>query len=123
MKKLQLPESQIQEVLYELINRLSIDRKTMMLSSGVWNLTARIADLRRKGVLVNSNPLVGVNKYGRQIDFVNYSISDKKSAVIIYERMKDNQRKKVCSNPFYDFGDCEVQDKQGCLSCEWFQNR
>ena len=123
MKKLALPESQMQEILYELINRLSIDRKTMMLSCGVWNLTARISNLRKKGLNIKSDEIKAVNKYGRDISFVHYRLEDKKEASAIYNEMKANQRPKVCSNPFYDFDNCEVKVKAGCLGCEWYETR
>lgn len=91
MKKIPLPESQMQEVLYELINRLYIDRRTMMLSCGVWNLTARISNLRDKGLNIKSDEMNASNKYGRKIEFVHYRLEDKKEAIVIYKEMKANQ--------------------------------
>lgn len=91
MKKVPIPESQMQEVLYELINRISIDRRTMMLSAGVWNLTAQISALRNKGLNIVSEEKNSTNKYGREITFVHYSLKDKKEAVKIYLQMKANQ--------------------------------
>ncbi len=40
------PTKQIEEVLYYLIKRHSINRKQMMLDTGILNVTARIANLR-----------------------------------------------------------------------------
>lgn len=91
MKKIPLPESQVQEVLYELINRLYIDRRTMMLSSGVWNLTARISNLRTMGCKIISNEVTATNKFNREIKFVQYSLEDKKEAVALYMKLKENQ--------------------------------
>lgn len=91
MKKIPLPESQVQEVLFELINRLYIDRRTMMLSSGVWNLTARISNLRQKGVKIISNEIKSKNKFNREIKFVQYSLENKKEAVETYLKLKSNQ--------------------------------
>ena len=91
MKKIALPESQIQEVFFELYNRLFIDRKTMMLSCGVWNLTARISDLRKIGFKIISNEVKSFNKYGREVTFVQYSLENKKEAVELYQKMKLNQ--------------------------------
>ena len=93
MRKLQLPESQTQEVLYELISRLFIDRKTMMLSSGVMNLTARISELRMRQLKIVSNEIVTLNKFGREIKYVQYSLEDKKAAVSVYIKMKETQSK------------------------------
>lgn len=91
MKKIPQPESQVQEVLYELINRFFIDRRTMMLSSGVWNLTARISNLRNMGLQINSNEIVSKNKFNREIKFVQYSLEDKKAGIALYLNLKDNQ--------------------------------
>lgn len=91
MKPIPKPESQVQEVLFELINRLFIDRRTMMLSSGVWNLTARISNLRNKGLKIVSNKVTAVNKFKREITFVQYSLEDKKEAVKAYMKLKENQ--------------------------------
>lgn len=91
MNKIQPPESQIQEVLFELINRIEIDRRTMMLHCGVWGLTARISDLRKLGLNIISNEIKSVNKFGREIKFVHYSLKNKKEACQIYDILKSNQ--------------------------------
>lgn len=88
MKKIELPSSQIQEVLYELINRISIDRKSMMLSADIMNLTARISDLRNKGLAIHSQPFTTINKYGREIVSVKYSLKNKKKAIELYKILK-----------------------------------
>lgn len=94
MKNLPLPESQLQEVLYELINRFTIDRRSMMLSANIWNLPARILDLRNHGVSIESNICTGTNKYGREIEYVTYSLINKAEARDIYLRLKENQSKR-----------------------------
>lgn len=63
----------------------------MMLSCGVWNLTARISDLRNKGFLIKSNIIVSANKFGREIKFVQYSLHNKKAAAELYLKMKEDQ--------------------------------
>jgi hypothetical protein len=87
MRKLQQPTSQIQEVLFELLQRLYIDRKTMIVSCGVHNLTARISNLRAKGVKIISVPIKVKNKFDRTVVFYQYRLADKKHAIDIYERM------------------------------------
>lgn len=91
MKAVPKPESQVQEVLYELINRLFIDRKTMMLSSNVLNLTANISVLRSKGLNIKTNNILSTNKYNREVTFARYSLQNKKEAVKIYLQLKENQ--------------------------------
>ena len=91
MKKIPSPESQIQEVLFELINRLFISRRIMMLSCGVLNLTAIISGLRNKGLKIASDQVKSTNKYGREATSVRYRLEDKKAAVKFYKKMKENQ--------------------------------
>lgn len=91
MKKIPLPESQIQEVLFELINRLFISRRIMMLSCGVLNLTAIISELRNKGFNIASDQVKSINKYGREASSVRYRLEDKKEAAKLYKQMKENQ--------------------------------
>lgn len=91
MKAIPQPESQVQEVLFELINRLFIDRKTMMLSCNVYNLTARISNLRSKGLQIVTNEVLSKNKYNREVKFAQYSLENKKEAVRVYLKMKEEQ--------------------------------
>lgn len=95
MKQLKAPESQIQEVLHELYNRLVIDRKTMMLSCNVLNLPDCIFRLRKKGVKIISNEVAVLNQFGREVKFVQYSLQNKGEAAKIYETLKANQSKTV----------------------------
>lgn len=91
MRKLPSPESQEQEVLFELYNRTFIDRRSMMLSAGVLNLTANISKLRMKGFAIASNKVTVENKFGREVSFVRYSLQDKKEASVKYLKMKEKQ--------------------------------
>jgi hypothetical protein len=84
MKKLPLPKSQTQEVLYELIMRLYIDRKTMMLSCSVLNLTSIISRLRYLGVKIKTEKIEVKNKFGRDVFFARYSLVNKKESKNIY---------------------------------------
>lgn len=89
--KLPLPESQIQEVLYELIHRPKIDRRTMMLHANIMNLPTRIFNLRDKGVQIESKEIESTNKYGRSISFVQYRLKNKSDAISTYYQLKENQ--------------------------------
>lgn len=93
-RKIDDPDSQIQEVLYELINRFTIDRKTMMLSCNVSNLTAQISHLRNKGVEILSDEIDFTNKYGRESTFMKYRLKSKSDAIKVYNHMKENQSKR-----------------------------
>lgn len=93
IKKLPQPTSQTLEVLYELINRFSIDRRSMMLSCNVANLTAQISRLRNKGVKIENEEITGTNKYGREYFFVRYKFKNREDqikAIEIYEELIKN---------------------------------
>ncbi len=85
-RKLNPPQCQVQEVLYELITRLQIDRRIMMLSCNIWNLPARILDLRKRGLIIKAETHKGFNKYKREVQYVTYSLSveEKKKAIEYY---------------------------------------
>ena len=93
MKRLPKPKSQLQEVLYELIYRFSIDRKTMMLLAEIHNLPARIFDLRKKGVQITTKTSEIQNRYGRTVITSMYLLNNKKNAVEIYKLLQTNQTK------------------------------
>lgn len=78
------PTSQNQEVLFELIKRVSIDRPYMMMTCHVFNLTARISNLRNMGVSIETITKVGKNKFGREVKYCRYCLRDKKKAIELY---------------------------------------
>lgn len=89
MRKLNPPQSQTQEVLFFLINRINIDRRQMMLSCGVLNLPQQIKRLRRRyGLAILLNEVTVENKFGREITFGEYVLQDKKKAAEIYRNMQ-----------------------------------
>ena len=61
----------------ELINNVAINRRDMMLKCGTWNLPARINDLRKKGVDIETKFYECRNIYGRVVKYSSYLISDK----------------------------------------------
>ena len=82
---LPLPKNQTQEIVYELITHDKINRREMFNSTGILNLTARIADLRNKYyVPIICTEIMIINKFGRKISYGEWSIADKQSASIIY---------------------------------------
>lgn len=94
MKKLNKPESQIQEVLYYLIKRIYIDRRQMMLSVGILNLPEAIRKLRHNyGLTIELSEIKTENKFGRKVTFGKYSLKHKKEASDIYRKIQDKQRK------------------------------
>lgn len=84
------PKKQIEEVLYYLIKRHNINRKQMMLDTGVLNVTARIADLRNRYFLdIVCNQVSVKNKFGRKIEFGYWSLSDKAEGLKIYKKLQN----------------------------------
>ena len=82
------PKTQIQEVLYCLINSDSIDRRQMLLETGILNVTARIAELRKKHSLYISCDEIDVtNKYGRKVSYGRWSLPNKAAGIEVYEQL------------------------------------
>lgn len=87
-KNLTPPTSQKTEVLHELLTRFNIDRRSMMISCGVLNLTANISLLRELGVPIESNKVFTKNKFGREVWFTRYECTDKKQARAVYDKLQ-----------------------------------
>lgn len=80
------PTDQMQEALYELIHSKEISREYMMIEYGIRNITAIISKLRNKfgNKSIISNEYISLNKFGREISYVNYEISDREKAIENY---------------------------------------
>ncbi len=90
MKSIKNPSSQTQEVLYYLIKRISIDRRQMMLSCSVLNLPDQIMRLRTRYKLsIVLTKVSIINKFGRVVEFGEYSIKDKKKASDVYRKIQE----------------------------------
>lgn len=93
MKKPNQPETQIQQILYCLITRISIDRRQMMTSFNVLNLTAQISALRSKyGLKIDIDYVTKNNKFGNPVRNGVYSIKDKVQARNIYNEIQENDK-------------------------------
>lgn len=69
------PKNQTSEVLYELINNGPISRADIFKTTGILNLTARIADLRiRHGLNIVCEKVNTKNKFSRPISYGIWSI-------------------------------------------------
>lgn len=92
MKPIPNPQSQIQEVLFELIKRINIDRRQMMLSCGVLNLPDQIMKLRRRhNLTIELSKVKTENKFGREIEFGRYTLKNKKEASVTYLKIQQEQ--------------------------------
>lgn len=69
------PTNQTAEVLFEILNNVSVSRKDILISTGVLNPTARIADLRiRHGLNIPCERVSVRNKFSRKISYGMWSI-------------------------------------------------
>lgn len=69
------PTNQTAEVLFEILNNVSVSRKDILINTGVLNHTARIADLRiRHGLIIHCERISVKNKFSRSITYGLWSI-------------------------------------------------
>lgn len=86
--KLNKPKTQVQEVLYMLLTRKTINTKQMVLDCNILNLTARISDLRiRHDIDVKCDKIVSKNKFKRQIEYGLFSLVNKNHAKSVYDSL------------------------------------
>lgn len=84
------PKNQNAEVLYELLNRPCIDRRNILLDTGILNPTARIAELRiQHGINIDCDYIKTRNKHKRTIRYGLWSIKpeDKAFAAEVYKNI------------------------------------
>lgn len=82
--ELSKPRNQIAEVLFELITKETITRKSILQSCGILNVTSRIADLRiRHNVDVKCQEIETTNKHGRNITYGKWYLSEKEKENIL----------------------------------------
>jgi hypothetical protein len=88
------PTNQTAEVLYEILNNESVSRKDILISTGVLNPTARIADLRiRYGIDITCESVKTRNKFSRQVTFGMWSIRGQENiekARAVYNQINTN---------------------------------
>lgn len=88
--KIDKPTTQMNEVLYMLLKRNSINVKQMMFDTGILNLTARISDLRIKHNLnIECETINTTNKFGRSIKYGKCVLTDKETGLKIYKNINN----------------------------------
>lgn len=91
---MQSPTNQTAEVLFEILNNPSISRKEILISTGVLNPTARIADLRiRYGLNISCERISVLNKFSRRISYGKWSIKGEleiERAKVIYNKVNND---------------------------------
>lgn len=82
------PTTQLEEVLFMLLNYKEITYQKAFFNSGIINLTARISDLRNVYFLdVPCKKVETKNKFGRTVHYGSWSLSDKNQAKVIYNKL------------------------------------
>ena len=85
--KIEKPKNQTAEVLYELIKNTSINRRDLIISTGILNVTARIANLRNiHQIAIDCKRVSVLNKFGRSVNFGVWSISKKPNDLKLIEK-------------------------------------
>ncbi len=82
------PETQMQEVLYELLSNKKITVRQMMADTGILNLSARISNLRLiYHIDIETTEIETKNKFDRKIFYGEWTIDDdeKEYAESVYE--------------------------------------
>lgn len=85
--KLQPPKNQTSEVLYELLTNACINRRDILINTGILNVTARISDIRRYGVVVECKMIEVLNKHKRKVKFGQWSVVDNKKNREVYNKI------------------------------------
>lgn len=84
---LQPPKNQTAEVLYELLTNGPINRRDILINTGILNVTARISDIRKHGINVKCEMIKTKNKHNRSISFGKWSIDKNISVVDVYNKI------------------------------------
>lgn len=82
-----LPTSQNSEVLYYLLTVPKITTKLLFVELGVLNPTARISNLRSKGLVIKCKNIEFTNKFGRVSKYGIYTLKDKNKGLKIYKKL------------------------------------
>lgn len=85
--KLPKPTTQLQEVLYMLIESKEITRKEFV-NIGILNHTARLTTLRHKyNLYIPCRKINAVNKFGREVEFGAWRLANKDHAISVYKQL------------------------------------
>lgn len=89
---LKTPKNQTAEVLFQLLKNPFITRASMFLSTGILNLTARIADLRiRHGINIICEKVSVKNKRGDCVTYGKWKLGDIMDAKAKYSKVNSEE--------------------------------
>lgn len=89
------PNSQISEVLFELLANYSKGMTRLQIGNAcnVLNVPEVIRKLRKQNTIINIDMINKVNKYGRKIKYGRYYLGDFKNGVEIYYKLTESPLK------------------------------
>jgi hypothetical protein len=70
-----------------LLNNRVLTRRSILNDSGILNPTARIANLRSNGIIIECKWIKSTNKFGRSIRYGAWSLLNEEKALEIYETL------------------------------------
>ena len=86
--KLSKPTSQISEVLYYLLTRKLICRRSIMFDAYILNVPARLSELRNHyNVDIDIIETKRTNKFGRRVAYANWFLTDTVHALETYKKL------------------------------------
>ena len=82
------PTTQLAEVLYTLLTNDTITVRSIMLESGIINLSARISDLRHGyGLKIPCISIHVLNKWNRPISYGSWNLAAKAKGLKVYNKI------------------------------------
>lgn len=93
-EKLNRPTTQLEETLYLLISRESINKRQMMFECSTVNLGERIRQLRHDHCLdIITERVSSINKFKNPVSYGKYTLRNKKSGIKRYKQIQEASNK------------------------------
>lgn len=80
------PKNQISEILFHLVKR-KLNHVQLINLTGALSVTCSITNLRKLGVIIDTETIHTKNKFGRPIHYVNWIVKNKTFAKELYKEI------------------------------------
>lgn len=81
------PKNQISEILFYLVQKPKINHVQLINLTGALSVTCSITNLRKLGVIIDTETIHTKNKFGRPIHYVNWIVKNKIFAKELYKEI------------------------------------
>jgi hypothetical protein len=81
------PKNQISEILFYLVQKPKINHVQLITLTGALSVTCSITNLRKLGVIIDTETIHTKNKFGRPIHYVNWIVKNKTFAKELYKEI------------------------------------